>query len=335
MIQKESNNMLIPQGYLGKEKLLTREIISRPLIPKEILENLPKWNIPHLVAHRIAGNFVPGQIRLAPENTIPSLFILPGLGWGGFETDATANVLCPDVRTQHESPTVFVIHSDEPLERTTNGKGFPFDRSWDYIGSLDAGIRHSWEFEGVRIPKIADVIKTAKLLGLTQLTEMKVPYLTEMKGVYIEIDHKVSRQIGALIANTMKDLYSPDELPPLLSFSDNALQAAHEVEPRFPLVRNIDISEGLSEATWPAWSKKLKALGCVAIDPDHRILTKELVDLAHKDGFRVMTYLLNDSGGLIPSNGKKRIDEVERIKRLNKWGVDTIITDLIHRVVPG
>lgn len=319
-------------AYQDKGFIIRREIIHKPQLFKELEAALPEWHVPHLVAHRGNGKFAPGQIRLRPENTIPAFENLHELGWSSFETDAAANVLCPLVRSGQEPPTIAIIHSDDPLQRTTKGQGSPFYRSREYLLDLDAGTFHSLEFAGLSVPTLEDVIQIAKEHKLLPIIEEKVPSPYPHKKEILE----VSQEIGTVIARSMDGLYGDNEiLPPLLSFSDAALQASGEAAARFPLVRNIRWSEGLNTAMWPSWSKRLKELGCIAIDPDHRLLTKELVELAHKDGFRVMTFLSNDSGGLTPIPGEERIDEVERIKELNSWGVDSIITDLVHRVVPG
>jgi glycerophosphoryl diester phosphodiesterase len=106
-----------------------------------------------------------------------------------------------------------------------------------------------------------------------------------------------------------------EEVPPLmLSFSESALRGAHDVAPHLPRVLNVEAG-----ALPDNWLDLLHELDCVAIDLYHRDVTPEIVDAAHKAGFRVMCYTPNDPA---------------RIEKLFSWGVDNTITDMIHLVKP-
>ena len=61
------------------------------------------------------------------------------------------------------------------------------------------------------------------------------------------------------------------------------------------------------------------ALGCVALDVNHKLLSTDIVGLAHGAGCRVLCYTPNDP---------------ERIRVLADWGVDAIITDAVDQVAP-
>jgi glycerophosphoryl diester phosphodiesterase len=64
----------------------------------------------------------------------------------------------------------------------------------------------------------------------------------------------------------------------------------------------------------------MSRLDCVALDPDYRELTAEIVAAAGETGYRVVTYTPNDP----------RI-----VAKLVSWGVDTIITDAIDVIRPA
>jgi len=78
--------------------LLTRLVIPKPCLKEGLEDRLPKWHVPHLVAHRILGKHAPGQDRLGPESTIPTIEMLLRFGWTAFESDAMVNLLCEAVR---------------------------------------------------------------------------------------------------------------------------------------------------------------------------------------------------------------------------------------------
>lgn len=65
------------------------------------------------------------------------------------------------------------------------------------------------------------------------------------------------------------------------------------------------------------WLARLRRLECVALDANHEALTREVVEGAHREGFRVCTWTVNDPA---------------RVAQLGAWGVDTIITDAIDTI---
>ena len=70
----------------------------------------------------------------------------------------------------------------------------------------------------------------------------------------------------------------------------------------------------IDEAIPSDWPDRLARLGCIALDVDHELLSREIVANVHRQGFRVCCYTPN---------------EPARVAELGAWGVDTIITDAI------
>jgi glycerophosphoryl diester phosphodiesterase len=109
-------------------------------------------------------------------------------------------------------------------------------------------------------------------------------------------------------------LWRDAEVPPLLSsFSPAALEAARRAVPRLP--RALLFTHPLADD----WLARVRRLGGVALDADHRSLTAEVVARARDGGLRVVTYT---------------VDEPERVARLRGWGVDCVITDAVDRIRP-
>lgn len=285
--------------------LAERIAIFSPKLSSEITSHLEAWPYSEifLVAHRGAGKRIDGEQRLAPENTVKAMQAASRSGFRAVEFDLTVNLHA------NESPTVFSFHSDDPLERITNGTGFPFDKSWQYLQSL--------EIAGEKIPNSAEMAAVCRTLQLTPLIEIKVPYPE---------DKETSKEIGRIIAHDVRRFYYDFDPPPaLLSFSDDALIGAGDF---FPRIRNIRGSDQFNKETLPGWITLAKQNGYCGLDPDQRLITSsDLVTQVQNEGLHLISYLANDFGNIIP-------EEDKRIIELSKWGVEMAITDLIHRVKP-
>ncbi len=105
------------------------------------------------VAHR-------GASLSAPENTLASTVKAIELGVDRIEMD---------VRQSKDG--VLVLMHDARLERTTNGKGYLRDFTYEELGSLDAGSWFSKSYSGERIPTLA------LILGLLANTPNTAPDL--------------------------------------------------------------------------------------------------------------------------------------------------------------
>lgn len=106
------------------------------------------------VAHR-------GANSVAPENTLPAAACAFNAGFDVVELD---------LHTSADGELV-VIH-DYELDRTTDGKGLVATRSWADLAKADAGGWFDAHFTGIRLPRLADMLRLARSYG---------------KGIYIEI----------------------------------------------------------------------------------------------------------------------------------------------------
>ncbi|KAA9004852.1 glycerophosphodiester phosphodiesterase [Paenibacillus spiritus] len=104
-----------------------------------------------------------GASRECPENTMAAFRRAVELGATGIETD---------VQMTRDGRLV-LIH-DERLERTTNGKGWVKDQTWEELAGLDAG---SWfkggAYAGERIPLLEDLLELALGSRLVLNIELK------------------------------------------------------------------------------------------------------------------------------------------------------------------
>src|SRR6266498_572976 len=174
----------------------------------------------------------------------------------------------------------FLLH-DATLERTTSGRGRADALPWRELSRLDAGGWHSAQYAGEPLPTLASIARWARAHGV---------------ACNVEIKPTPGREA---------------EVPPLLSsFAEASLVAARDAVETLP--RALLLDELPDD-----WLARLARLGCVALDANHEVLTADIVDAAHRAGYRVMCYTPN---------------ERERIDQLASWGVDTLITDAVDHV---
>lgn len=191
----------------------------------------------------------------------------------------------------------FLLH-DATLERTTSGRGRADALPWRELTRLDAGGWHGARYAGEMLPTLAAVARWARAHGVACNIEIKPTPGRE-------------RETGAAVALDAAALWRDAEVLPLLSsFAEDSLQAAREAVPGLP--RALLLDELAAD-----WRGRLQRLGCIALDANHEALTPEIVAAAHGDGFRVCCYTPND---------------VERVRELARWGVDTVITDAIDTI---
>jgi glycerophosphoryl diester phosphodiesterase len=241
-----------------------------------------RWPYPAVCAHRGAG-------RLAPENTLAAMRVGAVHGHRMVEFDVK---LSGDGKP-------FLLH-DATLDRTTSGRGPAGACTFAELAQLDAGSWHGPAFAGEPVPGLAHVAAFLRANAIHANVEIKPSPGREV-------------ETGAAVAMAAAHLWRDAAVPPLLSsFAEASLEAALRVLPTLP--RALLVTRLPDD--WPA---RLRRLGCVALDAHHESLTPEVVARAHGEGFRVVTYTVNDAA---------------RAATLRDWGVDCVITDAIDTIRP-
>jgi len=246
------------------------------------MRGLPAWPYPRLAAHRGAG-------KLAPENTLASLRFGHARGYRMAEIDVKLSA----------DGVAFLLH-DDTLDRTTSGHGRADALPWRELAQLDAGIWHSPAFAGETIPSLAAAARWSRANGVALNIEIKPSPGRE-------------RETGAAVALDAKTLWAGADVQPLLSsFSSVALDAARDAAPELPRAFLLEAFNG-------DWRMDLVRLGCVAVNPKHTLLTRDLVSDLRGTGLRIATWTVNDPA---------------RLSELANWGVDTLITDAVDPIAP-
>lgn len=236
-----------------------------------------RWAYPAVCAHRGAG-------KLAPENTLAAFRLGYAHGYRMVEFDVK---LAAD-------GVAFLLH-DDTLDRTTNAQGRADAQTWRELSQLDAGSWHSPAYAGETLPTLVAVARWSVAHDVAVNIEIKPTRGRE-------------RETGAAIAFDAAMLWANARVPPLLSsFSGEALEAARDAVPALPRAFLFDRID-------PDTLSRAVALGCVALDAKHTLLTADLVEHARKASLHVLAWTVN---------------EPARAQELRALGVDTVITDAI------
>jgi glycerophosphoryl diester phosphodiesterase len=193
----------------------------------------------------------------------------------------------------------FLMH-DADLQRTTNLVGLAGARRWHELSQLDAGSWHSRLHAGEPLPTLAAVAAFVQRNGFALDLEIKPTPGTEA-------------HTGAVVAAAAARLWHGQARAPLLSsFQPPALRAARDSAPELPRALLLDSlpDDAVEQA---------QALGCVALITQHRLMDSPLVARIHAAGLRAMVYTVN---------------EPERARQLQDWGIDGIVTDAVDRFAP-
>jgi glycerophosphoryl diester phosphodiesterase len=250
--------------------------------------DLSMWRYPKILAHRGGG-------ALAPENTLAGVRCGMQHGFRAVEFDA---MLARD--------GVPVVMHDPSLGRTVAGYGKVSDYDAAELAAMDAGSWFSRQFAGEPVPLFVDFVRFCRA-----------------NGVWMNIEIKPApgfdRETGGTVARLTAELFADDiaagaweRVPLLSSFSQPALEAAHEAAPLLPLACLMSKLEA-------GWEQRAGELDAVSIHLDHKHLTPELARQVKAAGFGLFCYTVNDP---------------QRARQLLGWGVDAFCTDRIDLIGP-
>ena len=230
---------------------------------------------PILIAHR-------GASATAPENTLAA-----------FKKALEFPFVKMIELDVYALPTgqLMVIHDDK-VDRTTNGKGYVMESSFEYLRSLDAGSGSRKSRRGrkpERIPTLNEVL---------DLIDRKVKVNIELKG------ENTAEPVKKVIELYLAKGWKPDDFL-VSSFHHEELRKFKRFMPKIPVgVLFVGIPLG-----YAAYAQKIKAY---SLNLSIEFINKEIVDDAHRRGLKVFCWTL------------KEADEIERMRML---GVDGIFVN--------
>jgi glycerophosphoryl diester phosphodiesterase len=241
------------------------------------------WPYPLWIAHRGAG-------KLAPENTLAAFRLGASHGYRAFECDVKLSA----------DGVPFLLH-DSTLERTSSGQGTASHVDWSELSRLDAGSWHGRAFAGEPLPTLEGIAAYCLRNGFALNIEIKPTPGDELAT-------------GAKVATEVARLWADRAPPPMLSsFSPDALRAARDADARWPRALLLDTLRA-------GWFDEARALGCVAVVTDHKLMDASVIAQLHGANLRALVYTVNEPAAA---------------QRLLALGIDGIITDAVDRFAPG
>jgi glycerophosphoryl diester phosphodiesterase len=219
----------------------------------------------------------------APENTLAAFERAVALGAQFIETDLH---LTRDAR--------FVAIHDKTLERTTNGKGAVRDFTLAELRELDAGMWFDRQFMGQRIPTLEEILEFARQHDVVFYLEIKYDSAWGMH-------HALVAALGGT-GNAARTI--------VLSFDPSTLTSLRRLD--------ASIMMGLLvEGENRDFVKSALDVGARQLCPRLDLVTRELVDQAHRSDLHVVTWTVN---------------EAAKMNSVSHAGVDGIMTDLPDRL---
>ncbi|MDP4143749.1 MAG: glycerophosphodiester phosphodiesterase [Bacillota bacterium] len=215
-----------------------------------------------------------------PENTMLAFREAIEAGADGIETDV-----------QLTKDGIPILCHDETLERTTDGEGYIKDWLYEEILHLDAGVKYSDEFRGVKIPTLDELLDYAKDKEILLNLELKNSIINYegLEEIVIKKVHEYNLCARVIIS----------------SFNHYSLVRCKEID--------TEIKVGLLYDCWLFKPEEYcRNTGADALHPSFYSLNQNIVENTHKAGFIINTYTVN---------------ELDDMKRMISMGVDGIITN--------
>jgi glycerophosphoryl diester phosphodiesterase len=204
-----------------------------------------------VIAHRGASSY-------APENTVAAFDRAVAMGIAHAELDVQFT----------KDGHIVVIH-DDAVDRTTNGKGKVAEHTLAELKALDAG---SWAFQypNERIPTLGEVLERYK--GLLHL---HVEIKANAEGL--------SRRTADLVRG-----YGMTDSVTITSFHVERLEEVRAYAPELPTGWLVPLGPG---RPWDdAIIAESKKLGLTQVCPRADLVTPELVNRLHREGFAVRAW---------------------------------------------
>lgn len=225
------------------------------------------------IAHRGASGYYPENTMLAFEKAIE-------MGCHGIETDVHLT-----------KDGIAVICHDETIDRTTDGKGYIKDYTYEQLCRFDAGIKFGDRFKGLKIPSIdefIDLIKNRNLIINFELKNDRIKY-KDIEKVVIDKIYKAKIEDNSIIS----------------SFNHYSVMKCKELD------ENIKTGFLYDNQLYDPGSYGRKA-GVYALHPNYITLEDDIVENIKENNLKINTYTVNEEEDMI---------------RLAKLDIDGIITN--------
>jgi glycerophosphoryl diester phosphodiesterase len=250
---------------------------------------------PLVFAHR-------GGCALGPENTLAAFDRGLATGADGLELDVHLS-----------ADGIPVVHHDETLERTTDGRGRLARLTADELARVDAGCRFEdrgafpFRNQGVGVPTLRDVLR--RYPNTRIIVEMKVD----------------SRAMGEAVASDVQRAGAAERVC-AAGYGRRSATAARAALPEMASSAchpEVQLAVYRSWARWPVRRAPYGVYQVPEIAGRIRVVSPRFIRDAHRADLKVQVWT---------------VDNEPDMRRLLEWGVDGLITnrpDLAVRVVRG
>jgi glycerophosphoryl diester phosphodiesterase len=219
----------------------------------------------------------------APENTLAAFERAVQLGAGFIETDLH---LTRDAR--------FIAIHDRTLERTTNGRGAVRDFTLAELRELDAGLWYDRQYSGQQIPTLEEILAFSRKHDVVFYCEIKYEAAWGMHHGLVAALQGAENAARSIV----------------LSFDPQTLLALRRLDAS--VMMGLLVEEAKSDLVQAALDAGARQL-CPRFD----LVTRDLVEQAHRSDLHVVTWTVNDA---------------EKMRAALDAGVDGIMTDLPDRL---
>jgi glycerophosphoryl diester phosphodiesterase len=236
-----------------------------------------------------------GGAALRPENTISAFDHGLSCGADGLELD---------VHLARDGTVV--VHHDDTLERTTNGRGHVAAFTADELDAVDAGYwfqpapaengGYPFRGQGIRIPRLGDVL--ARYPSIPLIIELKSGSPELARRTVEAIREAASIERVAIGSYYWRGLHAVRQAEPAIRTGSS------REETRWALYR--------SRLRWPLRRGAFQEYQVPETTGGTTVVTPRFISHAHRGGWPVKVWTVNDPADM---------------RRLIGWGVDALISD--------
>lgn len=243
--------------------------------------------LPQLIAHR-------GAKTLAPENTLIAFELAKqqGVTWVEFDVMLTKD-------------NVPVIFHDNKLNRTTNGKGYVWQHTWEELSLLDAGNWFHASFANTAIPALENTLDLLVKIGLNANIEIK------------DTGDRDRNLRAAEVAEPFIAKFNQSNQCIVSSLCMESSKLITKILPDVPIGMLLKVKGW--EKDFEQHKQDIQALfqqlKCISLHINDKILTQERVAELKSFAPQIAVFTVNSK---------------QRAEQLFNWGVTAIFSDDVH-----
>lgn len=211
----------------------------------------------------------------------------------GIHTAADMGITWAELDVKLTKDKIPVLFHDDTLDRTTNGAGLMAETDFSHLRELEAGSWFSEGFAGIRVPTLEEAIEVLIERGM---------------GLNLEIKPCPGREVETAEAalDVLSQYWDDHNRLLISSFQHGCLEAAMDMA--------NDWHRGLLFGKeWPEnWLDIARHLQVTSINFDGNTIEPEQMEAIKAGSYATCAYTINDP---------------ELAQRLQKWGVNSLITD--------